>query len=161
MLAMERLPLSQPPYPGALPLSSPTIQSPRAAFPAPLIQGLPSPPSLHSSHHGPHPSHITIPKARPGSTSSLSSIHTSPPYDTTLIGSNVSVYSPTRMQPSPVHPQRSAEHEHQVCRTDGTPLLSPITRDLSDSVAQSNTIVSTPMASIASSSRESSSPTGE
>lgn len=96
MLAMERLPLSQPPFSGHLSLSSPIMHSPRAGMPAPLIQGLPSPPALHSSnmHHqvGSTPS-----KPRPSSSSSLSSAHTPPPYgDTTLMGSaGPPVYSPT------------------------------------------------------------------
>ena len=117
MLAMERLPLSQPPYSGHLSLSSPTIHSPRAGLPAPLIQGLPSPPALHSSHHAAAAAAAHLPpvsKVRPSSSSSLSSVHTPPPYgDTSMLGSaGSSVYSPTHTNSLSLLPQSSAEHHH-------------------------------------------------
>lgn len=124
MLAMERLPLSQSPFSGSLSLSSPIVQSPRAGVPAPLIQGLPSPPALHTSHQqhtaaiAGHPGTAappgTIPKVRPGSSSSLSSVHTPPPYgDTTLMGSaGPPVYSPTHS--SSLLPPASAEHHERL-----------------------------------------------
>ena len=120
MLAMERLPLSQPPFSGHLPLSSPTMHSPRAGMPAPMIQGLPSPPALHSSHHGPASAHVLQPKVRPSSSSSLSSVHTPPPYgDSTMMGSaGPAVYSPTHS--SSLLPSSSVEHhEHLVCHGTG------------------------------------------
>ena len=113
MLAMERLPLSQSPYSGHLSLSSPTIHSPRAGLPAPLIQGLPSPPALHSSHHtaAAAGSHIPVSKVRPSSSSSLSSVHTPPPYgDASMMGSvGSSVYSPTHTNSLSLLPPSSAE----------------------------------------------------
>lgn len=117
MLAMERLPLSQPPFSGHLSLSSPIMYSPRAGMPAPLIQGLPSPPALHSSHHhGSTPS-----KPRPSSSSSLSSAHTPPPYgDTTLMGSaGPPVYSPTNSS-SLLPPSASGDLRDQLtCHRTG------------------------------------------
>lgn len=114
MLAMERLPLSQTPFSGHMSLSSPTMHSPRAGIPAPLIQGLPSPPALHTSHHGSIVAHPTLPKVRPGSNSSLSSVHTPPPYgDSTMMGSvGPPVYSPTHT--SSLLPPSSAEHHDQL-----------------------------------------------
>lgn len=116
MLAMERLPLSQPPFSGHLSLSSPTIHSPRAGLPAPLIQGLPSPPALHSSHHAAAMSHIPVSKVRPSSSSSLSSVHTPPPYgDNSLMGSaGSSVYSPTHTN-SLLPPSSAEHHDHLGC----------------------------------------------
>ena len=122
MLAMERLPLSQPPFSGHLSLSSPPMHSPRAA---PLVQGLPSPPALHSSSlHAAMSSHPPQPsgKMRPSSSSSLSSVHTPPPYgDTTMMGSaGPPVYSPTNT--GSLLPPSSAErhHEHLTCHGTGT-----------------------------------------
>lgn len=111
---MERFPLSQPPFSGHLSLSSPTIHSPRAGLPAPLIQGLPSPPGLHSSHHVSAISHVPVTKVRPSSSSSLSSVHTPPPYgDNSMMGSaGSSVYSPTHT--NSLLPQSSAEHHEQL-----------------------------------------------
>lgn len=123
MLAMERLPLSQPPFSGHLSLSSPTMHSPRAGFPAPsMVQGLPSPPALHSSLLGSLSSHHpALPKVRPSSSSSLSSVHTPPPYgdssNTTLMGSTgPPVYSPTIASAEQRH------HDQLTChgRTDLT-----------------------------------------
>ncbi len=121
MLAMERLPLSQPPFSGNLSLSSPTMHSPRAGMPAPLIQGLPSPPALHSSHHGLISSHPVLPKVRPGSSSSLSSVHTPPPYgDTTMMGSaGPPVYSPTHAG-SLLPPSGTERHDHLTCHGTGS-----------------------------------------
>lgn len=122
MLAMERLPLSQPPFSGNLSLSSPTMHSPRAGIPAPLIQGLPSPPALHSSHHGIISSHPQgPPKVRPSSSSSLSSVPTPPPYgDTTMMGSaGPPVYSPPHtgtLLPS----SGNDRHDHLTCHGTGT-----------------------------------------
>ncbi len=125
MLAMERLPLSQPPYSGHLSLSSPTIHSPRAGLPAPLIQGLPSPPALHSnSHHAAaaaaaaaasHLPPVASSKVRPSSSSSLSSVHTPPPYgDSSILASGgSSVYSPTHTNSLSLLPPSSAEHHDQ------------------------------------------------
>ena len=121
MLAMERFPLSQPPFSGHLSLSSPTIHSPRAGLPAPLIQGLPSPPAQHSSHHAAAVSHIPVSKVRPSSSSSLSSVHTPSPYgDNTLMGSTgSSVYSPTHTSSLP--PQSSSKHQEQLgCHSSST-----------------------------------------
>lgn len=123
MLAMERLPLSQSPFSGSLSLSSPTMHSPRAGIPAPLIQGLPSPPALHSSHHGPLSAHPAAPKVRPSSSSSLSSVHTPPPYgETSMMGSaGPAVYSPTHS--SSLLPPTSAEHHHDLsCHGAGSDL---------------------------------------
>jgi hypothetical protein len=172
MLAMERLPPSQSHFHGSLPLNSPTMQSPRAGMPAPaFIQGLPSPPSLHStlSRHqvpGPHPSHIIIPKVRVGSSSSLSSVQTPPPYDTGLMGSTATVYSPTGVQTSPLLPQSSAEHEH--CQTDPNPIISPPALSGQAPGGHGNVVISTagsttPGGSGVNATREhqSSSPTGE
>lgn len=118
MLAMERLPLSQPPFSGHLSLSSPTIHSPRAGLPAPLIQGLPSPPALHSSHHAAAAaSHVPVSKVRPSSSSSLSSVHTPPPYgDTSLMGSaGPAVYSPTHT--NSLLPSSADHHEQLGCHS--------------------------------------------
>lgn len=118
MLAMERLPLSQPLFSRPLSLSSPTMRSPRAGIPAPLIQGLPSPPALHSSHHlGAIP---TAPKVRLGSSSSLSSVHTPPPYgDSTMMGSaGPPVYSPTH-HTSSLLPSSSECHDQLTCHGIG------------------------------------------
>lgn len=171
MLAMERLPPSQSHFHGSLPLNSPTMQSPRAGMPAPaFIQGLPSPPSLHStvSRHQvpPHPSHIVIPKVRVGSSSSLSSVQTPPPYDTGLMGSTATVYSPTGVQTSPLLPQSSAEHEH--CQTEPNPIISPPALSGQAPGGHGNVVISTagsttPGGSGVNATREhqSSSPTGE
>lgn len=175
MLAMERLPPSQSHFHGSLPLNSPTMQSPRAGMPAPaFIQGLPSPPSLHStvSRHQvpPHPSHIVIPKVRLGSSSSLSSVQTPPPYDThpgLMPGSTATVYSPTGVQTSPLLPQSSAEHEH--CQTDQpNPIISPPALSGQAPGGHGNVVISTagsttPGGSGVNATREhqSSSPTGE
>lgn len=115
MLAMERFPLSQPPFSGHL-LSSPAMHSPRGA---PLVQGLPSPPTLHSSSS----LHAAISgKIRPGSSSSLSSVHTPPPYgDTTMMGSaGPPVYSPTNTG-SLLPPSSAERHNEQLaCHGTGT-----------------------------------------
>jgi hypothetical protein len=90
MLAMERLPPSQP-FSTALPLSSPTLQSPRSAgLPPPLcMHGSPvmhPTAALHVSLPGPYP---VNPMKPPGtlvhphthSSTSLSGVQTPPPYD--------------------------------------------------------------------------------
>ena len=168
MLAMERLPPSQSHFHGSLPLNSPTMQSPRAGMPAPaFIQGLPSPPSLQSNvvsrHQLPHPSHIVIPKVRIGSSSSLSSVQTPPPYDTGLMGSTATVYSPTGVQTSPLLPQSSAEHDH--CHTEPNPIISPtaLSGPPGNNVVMSTAGSTTPGGSGVNATREhqSSSPTGE
>ena len=119
MLAMERLPLSQPPFSGNLSLSSPPLHSPRAA---PLVQGLPSPPTLHSSSslHATISTHPPPPgKMRPSSSSSLSSVHTPPPYgDTTMMGSaGPPVYSPTNT--GSLLPPSTAERHHEQLTCHG------------------------------------------
>ena len=170
MLAMERLPPSQSHFHGSLSLNSPTMQSPRPGMPAPaFIQGLPSPPSLQSSvsrqqQHIPHPGHIVIPKVRVGSSSSLSSVQTPPPYDTGLMaGSTATVYSPTGVQTSPLLPQSSAEHEH--CQTEPNQIISPtaLSGPLGNNVVMSTAGSTTPGGSGVNATREhqSSSPTGE
>lgn len=171
MLAMERLPLSQPPFSGHLSLSPPTMHSPRAGVPAPLIQGLPSPPALHSSLHGPISAHAVTPKVRPSSSSSLSSVHTPPPYgDTTMIGSaGPTVYSPTHA--SSLLPQSSTEHHDQLaCHGIGAtdpripmPPLSNIIGHPSESTAEETSCNSAGSSMASSSSRDhhSSSPAGE
>lgn len=93
---MERLPLSQP-FSNALALNPPPLESPRAGLPASM--GLPSPTMRSLNPHIPPPltpviSTTNIARARPGSSSSLSSVHTPPPYDTRMMGSHVPLYSP-------------------------------------------------------------------
>lgn len=134
MLAMERLPPSQP-FSTALPLSSPTLQSPRSAgLPPPLcMHGSPvmhPAPALHVSLPGPYPS-----LKQPGclvhphtqSSSSLSSVQTPPPYDRpqglplVLPGS---VFSPTgAAQTLPLSPDREHHHGHAT----SSPRLVPPT----------------------------------
>lgn len=114
MLAMERLPLSQPPFSGHLSLGSPTVHSPRVGMPAPLVQGLPSPPALHSNLHGSISTHH---KVRPSSSSSLSSVHTPPPYgDSTMMGSaGPPVYSPTNAGSLLLPSSAERHHEQLTC----------------------------------------------
>ncbi len=116
MLAMERLPLSQLPFSCHMSLGA---HSPRQGIPAPQTQGLPSPPALHGSHHGPVSAHTVIHRVRPESNSSLSSVHTPPPYgDSTMMGSaGPAVYSPTHS--SSLHPPSSADHQEQLSRASG------------------------------------------
>lgn len=128
---MERLPLSlsQPPFSsGHLSLSSPTMHSPRAGLSATLIQGLPSPPALHSNIHGSISTHHH--KVRPSSSSSLSSVHTPPPYgDSTMMGSaGPPVYSPTHA--GSLLPLSSAErhHEQLTCHGSGVAGADPGSR---------------------------------
>ena len=100
MLAMERLPLSQP-FSNALTLNSPPLESPRAGLPASM--GLPSP-TMRS--HNPHiPPPLTPVKfanmVRPGSSSSLPSAHTPPPYDSRMMHA---LYSPHGLAPASFSP---------------------------------------------------------
>lgn len=136
MLAMERLPPSQP-FTTALPLTSPTLQSPRSA-------GLPPPLCMHGSP-GMHPApalHVSLTSPaysslkQPGSlahphTQSSSSLQTSPPYDhpsglpPTLPGG---VFSPTRSAQTAsglsLSPDREQHHSHS---TGDSPRLVPPT----------------------------------
>ena len=127
MLAMERLPPSQP-FSTALPFPSPTIHSLRAVgAPPPLcIHGTPimhPTAALHVSLHG-----HTAPKpgslVHPQSGSNLPSVHTPPPYDhSTAAGMPLvpggHVYSPTGAAHTVI-----SEHEHHQ-HTAGSPRLGP------------------------------------
>lgn len=126
MLAMERLPPSQP-FSTALPLPSPTIHSPRSAgAPPPLcIHGSPTmhpTAALQVSLQGP-----TTPKpgslVHPQAGSSLPSVQTPPPYDHSTGMPLVPpghVYSPTGAAHTAI-----SEHEHH--HTVGSPRLGPPT----------------------------------
>lgn len=130
MLAMmERLPLNQP-FTSPMPLPSPTVESARA-LPGHTV--LPSPTMLHS----PFMPHAATPKptvgmGRPSSSSSISSVQTPPPYDTTLMGvPSATAYSPQGATPTmlPAVPNNSAEeHAHrgeQSPTGDADPMMSP------------------------------------
>lgn len=126
MLAMERLPPSQP-FSTALPLQSP-LQSPRSAgLPPPLCMHGSSvmhpTAALHVSLPGPYsnmkPQSGSVTLTHPQSSSSLSSLHTPPPYDHPGLPLSLSlqgsVFSSTGIAHAAMGPGLSAlspEHEH-------------------------------------------------
>ena len=148
MLAMERLPPSQP-FSTALPLASPTLQSPRPA-------GLPPPFCMHGSPvmHPAAALHVSLPGPYPGMmkqttgtlihphsqpSANLSSVQTPPPYDhpaglpLSLSLQGGSVFSPTGATQTAAGSGLAAlspEHEHHHCHPPApgdSPRLGPPT----------------------------------
>ena len=124
MLAMERLPPPSQPFSTALPLSSPTLQSPRSAglHPPLCMHGSPvmhPTAALHVSLPGPYsanpmkPSGTLVHPPHTQSSSSLSGVQTPPPYDHPA-GLTLSlpggVFSPPGA--SQTLPALSPDHEH-------------------------------------------------
>ena len=153
MLAMERLPPMSQPFSTALPLPSPTLQSPRSASLAqPLyMHGSPVmhpaaalhvslPPGPYSSmkHHQSAASGCLVHPAHPSqSSSNLSTVHTPPPYDhpsASLLSLQAGVFSPTGPSGaqqtsglSVLSPEHEHHHGHPAPAPGDSPRLCPPT----------------------------------
>ena len=154
MLAMERLPPSQP-FSTALPLPSPTIQSPRSAgFPPPLCMH--GSPVMHpaAALHVSLPGHLPTPRSlvhlHSHSSSSLSGVHTPPPYDHSTglpLAPPGHVFSPTRAAHTATGLSLSPDHEHHHGHAPGdSPRLGPPTSipHLNSMTASSSTSSNSP-----------------
>ena len=135
MLAMERLPPMSQPFSTALPLPSPTLQSPRSASLAPPL-------CMHGSPimHPAAALHVSLP---PGPYSSMkqqqslihpaqsSSVHTPPPYDhpsASLLSLQAGVFSPSGASGlSVLSPEHEHHHGHQAPAPGDSPRLCPPT----------------------------------
>lgn len=154
MLAMERLPPMSQPFTTALPLPSPTLQSPRSASLAPQLCMHGSPvmhpaAALHVSlPPGPYSSMKQQQQAASGSlvhpahpaqsSSNLSSVQTPPPYDhpsASLLSLQAGVFSPTGASGgqqtsglSVLSPDHEHHHGHPAAPAPGdSPRLCPPT----------------------------------
>lgn len=135
MLAMESLPLSQPFTP--VPLSSPTMESPRAGLPPPLL-------SLPTMRGGVPALTPAASMGRPSSSSSLSSVHTPPPYDTGLVYSPTGGAQTTSMLPS--GGASSGARGHSPCDSVAVSpsLPGPLTTISSASSTGNSSVVTSP-----------------
>ena len=150
MLAMERLPPMSQPFSTALPLPSPTLQSPRSASLAPpfCMHGSPvmhPAAALHVSlPPGPYSSmkqqqlvatgSLVYPAHPSQSSSNLSTVQTPPPYDhpsASLLSLHSGVFSPTGAQQtsglSILSPDHDHHHGHPAPAPGDSPRLCPPT----------------------------------
>lgn len=133
---MERLPLSQPFTP--MPLNSPTMESPRAGLPAPLLM----PNLMHSGVPPLIPTPKSASMGRPGSTSSLSSIHTPPPYETGLMYSPTGGVQTTSMLPAAGASSGGHSPRESVAASPGQPVGPPTTISTGSSTENSSVVTS-------------------
>ena len=134
---MERLPLSQPFTP--MPLNSPTMESPRAGLPAPLLM----PNLMHSGIPPLIPAPKSASMGRLGSTSSLSSVHTPPPYETGLMYSPTGGVQTTSMLPAGGASSGGHSPRESVAVSPGQPVGPPTTISTGSSTENSS-VVSSP-----------------